>query len=493
MKLATLRILVWSGLALGLGGTLFFLTLFVALVFNEPLGISQMTRIGGPPGASLMFGKADALPWAAVFCVVSLASWWMVRSSHGKEPIKDEDALHLSLSDLVVATFACGSFMGVGVAAWGTHRLAGCALLSIGYGVFLIAGFMFAERHRIPSGWRYLFSFSVPIAVHGALAIGALSAGLIWILLLRKSTSLFLDLFLKFLPETNDTRFLTMGFFCSFLRVGLCIAPFGVFLCWVAWSQRPMADPDAALQVPGSDRRLTAQKALGWVGLAIGLGGLALFFLPGFVGAQPYFLAVEWTWPAGIVFIAIASGCYLLRVFRRTPGNFPLGFRTALVGMFLCVLVNVGMHLLGIYQFAGPCDPWTVPMSEAMCLVATVSLGLILMRVPALNCYALAFGLVPLILGGLAAGAFVVAFIVLALHDGLGSAMRDASNLLSSDAFSWASTLAWALRPGLLLLPVGALLCWLALRRQSKAQSGRENAAEQKELLDQLDATQVKP
>lgn len=471
MKPLTLKILSWAGLAIGLGGMLFFLTVSVADLLKQPFSIS-IGQTGWLFSNTIILNTADGLLWSVLFAAVAMISWFALRRASRCDPCQCQNPLHLRLSELVLVAFICGALMGVGYMGWGEDHLVGCALVSMGYGVYLVLGFMLAERHRIASGWRYLFVFSMPLVIHGALALGALLAGSICILLLCKSIPVFLSCVLEYIPEVMGKDFFILALACGFLRTGLYVAPFGFFLCWVAWCQRPVSVSGESKDSWDLDRQLVAQKALGWVGLAIALGGLIVFLASHSLLLPPrgFFLS---GWGDLLLMFAttIGSAWYLRRTYRRASlegkGCTPFRLLDVLVGVLACVLLISVVHLFGACLCEYPSRSWIGLVSQVLCLTVMLVVGLVLLRHPAWNRYAFAFGAVPLTFGALAAGGFVTWFVLLAIFLGSREALWFAVSLLSTDwNLGMSEGVAWPIRYGMLMLPVGAILCWLAWNRR---------------------------
>lgn len=209
MKPGTLKILAWLGVALGTGGTLAFFLLVV--------------QHGPPPRWYWWL-------WPVTGAAIALVSKLAVGKIGKREP-KAKGFFHLRLSDLLLTVMSIGVLIFIVHAAWGDEALQSAVAIGIGFGALLLLGFLQAERQQLTAWRRYAFSIGLPPLVVGALSTGTVLFLLAYLLVFKHFPRVWSFAF-SFLSGTGTSTLnqpLTSG-----LRIGLCLLPIGLLLCWFA-------------------------------------------------------------------------------------------------------------------------------------------------------------------------------------------------------------------------------------------------------------------
>ena len=217
------------------------------------------------------------------------------------------------------------------------------------------------------------------------------------------------------------------------------------------------------------------QKALGWIGLAIGVGGTFLYAYAKIGANWPEVWALGvMIWPLGYLLLALGSGWALWRAYRREP--VPGRHQVVLADLLVTLVVFSSVLYVSSYAHQGVelIRLWALPaLAIAGCYLAGVSRAAWL-GFRGWRRYAVGVTTAAVILGSLGLAMLVVAMTQMAFQEGADSCVRLISRLLGapSRGLFEPNCVFYALRAALCLLPVGLILS-LALRLLAPKPPGR--------------------
>lgn len=220
--------------------------------------------------------------------------------------------------------------------------------------------------------------------------------------------------------------------------------------------------------------RPSIQKALGWIGLAIGGGGtLLLVWALIIIGKSS---PEVWPWLTGTTFVSVACSWMLRRAYRLEP--VPGKIQLALVDLIAALTLLASVLYIGSYALEGVelLHYWLVPalvisLSYLAGVTRAARSGL---RGGVRYLAGVSTGLT--IIGCLGAGALILHLTVCTVHESVNVCRELVLNILGSDPHTFSNWMIYNYRVSLCALPLGlllGLLSWLLIRnRQTTVAEG---------------------